>query len=94
MIVLLPYHSDVFPDAQGECHVYPQPGSALGEILQGVYQCKNGQPLERFLGHVTPKESELLPSSNLSDWVIVPLLKLLKCDMGKSFALVGDVHTS
>lgn len=65
MIVLLPYHSDVFPDAQGECHVYPQPGSALGEILQGVYQCKNGQPLERFLGHVTPKESELCPVPTL-----------------------------
>lgn len=64
MIVLLPY-SDVFPDAQGECNVYPQPGSALGEILQGVCQCKNGQPLERLLGHVNPKESELYTVQNL-----------------------------
>lgn len=73
MIILLPYHSDVFPDAQGECHVYPQPGWALGEILQGVYQCKHGQPLERFLGHVIPKESELCPVQTLVTVGHIPL---------------------
>lgn len=73
---------------------FAQPGSALGEILQGVYWCKNGQPLERFLGHVTPKESELCPVPTLVTVGLVPLLKLLKCDMGQSFALVSDVHTS
>lgn len=63
MTVLLPYHSDVSPNAQGECNAYPQPGSALDAILQG--QCKTGQPLERLLGRVSPKESELYTVQNL-----------------------------
>lgn len=78
MIVLLPYHSDVFPDAQGECYVYPQPGSALGEILQGVYPCKTSQPLERLLGHVTPKESELYPVQTLVTVGHIPTVETAK----------------
>lgn len=72
----------------------PTPGSALGEILQGVYQCKTSQPLERLLGHVSPKESELCPVQTLVTVGHIPTVETDNCDMGKSFAPVGDVHTS
>lgn len=73
MTVLLPYHSDIPPDAQGECNIYPQPGSALDEILQG--QCKT---LEILLGRVTRKESELYTVQNLVTVGHIPAVETAK----------------
>jgi hypothetical protein len=49
------YHSDVPPDAQGECNIYPQPGSALDEILQGEWSVKLVSPWRDFLVVSPPK---------------------------------------
>lgn len=94
MILLLPYHSDVFPDAQGEYNVYPQPGLALDEILQGVYQCKKVSLWRGIMDLSPPKSQNCTQFRTWWLWVTFPLLELLNCDVGKNFALIGNVHTS
>lgn len=62
MIVVLVYHSDIFPDARGECNATHNPAQHWMKFYKVFVSVKRSA--SGGLGHIhsiiTPKDSELL----------------------------------